>query len=163
MATLGPYSTAVNFSVDLEGTPDTRPGTWGDAGFAQNLVTFSPPAGYLVRVLTIYGDFIGFPKSGTPPVGTSCEIGWGLKTTAPDGSKLVSTGYDNSFVWLQNVITSSAPGCRAGFDLDVHVGGLLDSDNTMISQVFVGLNTTGLTIHMEPTFTMVYQFESTPS
>ena len=29
----------------------------------------------------------------------------------------------------------------------------------MISQAFVALNTTGLTIHMEPTFVVVYQFE----
>jgi hypothetical protein len=160
MAILGPYSTAVNFSIDLAGIPDTRPGTWGNTGSAQNLVTFSPPAGYAVRVLTIYGDFTGFPRSGTPSPGTSCEIGWGLKTTAPDGSKLVSTGYDNSFVWLQNVVTSVAPACRAGFNFDVRTGGLLGPDNTMISQVFVALNTTGLTIHMEPTFTMVYQFET---
>ena len=77
MATLGPFSTALNFAVDLAGIPDTRPGTWGNAGFAQNLVTFSPPAGYLVRVLRVYGDFIGFPKSGAPVADTSCEIGWG--------------------------------------------------------------------------------------
>ncbi len=160
MAILGPYSTAVNFSIDLAGIPDTRPGTWGSTGSAQNVVTFSPPAGYAVRVLTIYGDFIGVPKSGSPPPDTSCEIGWGLKTTAPDGSNLVSTGYDNSFVWLQNVITSQTPVCRAGFNFDVRTGGLLATDNTMISQVFVALNTTGLTIHMEPTFTMVYQFET---
>src|SRR5215469_10361198 len=160
MGILGPYSTAVNFSIDLAGTPDTRSGTWGTTGSAQNIVTFSAPAGYSVRVLNIYGDFIGFPRSGVPPAGTSCEIGWGLKTTAPDGSKLVSTGYDNSFVWLQNVVTGDAPACRAAFNFDVSKGGLLGPDNTMISQVFVALNTTGLTIHMEPTFTMIYQFET---
>jgi hypothetical protein len=160
MAILGPYSTAVNFSIDLTGIPDTRPGTWGNTDSAQNIVTFAPPSGYAVRVLSIYGDFIGFPRAGTPPAGTSCEIGWGLKTTAPDGSKLLSTGFDNSFVWLQNVVTSEAPACRAGFNFDVHTGGLLGPDNTMISQVFVALNTTDLTIHLEPTFTMVYQFET---
>jgi hypothetical protein len=163
MATLGPFSTALNFAVDLAGIPDTRPGTWGNAASAQNLVTFSPPAGYVVRVLRVYGDFIGFPKSGTPAADTSCEIGWGLKTTAPDGSALVSTGYDNSFVWLQNVVNSSAPACRAAFDHVVETGGLLPADNKMISQTFVGLNTTGLTIHLEPTFTMIYQFESSPA
>jgi len=160
MAILGPYSTAVNFAIDLAGTPDTRPGTWGNAGFAQNLITFSPPAGNVVRVLRVYGDFLAFPKSGTLSAGSSCEVGWGLKSTAPDGSSRVSTGYDNSFVWLQNVVTSNEPGCRAPFDFAVDVGGLLQSDNRLISQVFVALNTTGLTIHMEPTFTIIYQFES---
>ncbi|MES1257914.1 MAG: hypothetical protein ABUS51_05775 [Acidobacteriota bacterium] len=160
MAILGPFSTAVNFSIDLAGTPDTRPGTWGNAGFALNVTTFSPPAGYSVRVLRIYGDLIGMPKSGIVQPGTSSEIGWGLKTSAPDGSARLSTGYDNSFVWLQNLITSALPGCRAGFDHVVEAGGLLEADNQMISQTFVALNTTGLTIHMEPTFTVVYQFES---
>jgi hypothetical protein len=163
MATLGPYSTALNFSVDLAGTPDTRPGTWGNAGFAQNLTTFSPPARYRVRVLRIYGNFIGFPRSGVPAEGTSCEIGWGLKTTAPDGSVHASTGYDNSFVWLQEVVTTASPARSVVFDFDVHVGGLLEADHHLISQTFVALNTTGLTIHMEPTFTMVYQFESAAS
>ena len=163
MAILGPYSTAVNFSINLAGTPDNRPGTWGNAGFAQNIVAFSPPSGYLVRIVRIYGDFIGFPESGIAPAGTSCEVGWGLKSTAPDGSVHVSTGYDNSFIWLQNVITSVFPSCRLAFDSDVSTGGLLQADNTLISQAFVALNTTGLTIHMEPTFTMVYQFESQSS
>ena len=49
---------------------------------------------------------------------------------------------------------------RAGFNHTVDVGGLLEADNTIISQAFVALNTTGLTIHMEPTFTMVYHFET---
>ncbi|HEY4089337.1 MAG TPA: hypothetical protein VGM43_25580 [Bryobacteraceae bacterium] len=159
MATLGPYSTAVNFSIDLAGTPDTRPGAWGNAGFAQNVTTFSPPAGYQVRVLRIYGNFIGFPKSGVVGAATSCEVGWGLKTTAPDGSAYASTGYDNSFVWIQDAVTGASPSCRLMFDFDVHVGGLLQPDHKLISQTFVALNTTGLTIHMEPTFTMVYQFE----
>jgi len=163
MATLGPYSTAVNFSIDLAGAPDTPPGTWGNAGFARNITTFSPRAGYRVRALRVYGNFIGFPKSGVLSAGTSCEVGWGLKTTAPDGSTHASTGYDNSFVWLQDVITSASPSCSVVFDFDVSVGGLLQADNQLISQTFVALNTTGLTIHMEPTFTMVYQFESTAS
>ena len=159
MAILGPYSTAVNFAIDLAGVPDTRPGTWGNAAAAQNLVQFTPPAGHLVRILRVYGDFIAFPKAGTPRAGTTCEVGWGLKSTAADGSERVSTGYDNSFVWLQDVVAPGRLGCRAEFNFDVSTGGLLGADHKMISQAFVGLNTTGLTIHMEPTFVMVYQFE----
>src|SRR5689334_17809716 len=141
MAILGPYSTAVNFAIDLEGVPDTRPGTWGNSGFAQNVGIFSPPTGYRVRVLRIYGDFIAFAKSGVIAVGTSCEVGWGLKSTAPDGSTRFSAGNDNSFVWLQNVLTSALPSNRAGFNHTVDVGGLLEADNTIISQAFVALNT----------------------
>jgi hypothetical protein len=149
----------VNFAIALAGKPDTRPGAWGNADFAQNITTFSPPAGRRVRILRVYGDFLGFCKGGAPPANTSCEIGWGLKTTAPDGSARLSNGYDNSFIWLQNVITHEKTSCRASFDHTVNVGGLLGLDHVMISQAFVALNTTGLTMHMEPTFVVVYQFE----
>jgi hypothetical protein len=90
--------------VNPAGTPDTRPGTWGNTAFAENVATFSPPAGYRVRVLRVYADFIGWPESGVPPNGSSCEIGWGLKTSAPDGSARLSVVYDNSFVWLAKLI-----------------------------------------------------------
>jgi hypothetical protein len=160
MAILGPYSTAVNFSIDLAGVPDTRPGTWGNAASAQNLMQFTPPAGHRVRVMKVYGDFIAFPKSGTPRAGTSCEVGWGLKTTAADGSSRISTGYDNSFVWLQDAVLPAQLKSRSGFSFEVATGGLLEPDHKLISQAFVALNTTGLTIHMEPTFVMVYQFEN---
>lgn len=100
------------------------------------------------------------------PSGTSVEIGWGLKTTAPDGSTRVTypgypnvSAYDNSFVWLQGSLSDLEIRARLPFDLDVTVGGKLASDNVMLSQAFVAMNTTGLSIHLEPTFVVVYQFE----
>jgi len=114
----------------------------------------------------VYGDFISWPKSGVMAEGTSSEVGWGLKTTAPDGSTRVSyptapgvSPYDNSFVWIQNVVTDKNTNPRATFDFVVKDGGLLGPDNIMICQPFVALNTSGLVIHSEPTFTIVYQFE----
>jgi hypothetical protein len=159
LSVLGPYSTALNFSVDLMGTPDTRPATWGSAAAAQNVTHFHPPAGYRVRILRVYGDFIAWPKEGILAPGAYSEVGWGLKSTAPDGSTRVDNAYDNTFVWLQNAILPANPSVRASFDLTVKDGGLLEADNALVSQSFVAINTSGLVIHEEPTFTIIYQFE----
>ncbi len=50
---------------------------------------------------------------------------------------------------------------RAPIDFDVSAGGLLSEDNVLESKLAVFLNDTGLPIHMEATFTLVYRFEST--
>jgi hypothetical protein len=161
----GPFSSAINIAVDLAGVPDTRPGTWGNTASFASQAKFNAPAGSQTRVLRVYGDFIAWPKAGVAPAGTSAEVGFGLKTTAPDGSVWITypgyaaTPYDNSFVWLQNVVTPDNASVRMSFDVDTSVGGLLGSDNILLIQSFVALNTTGLTIHMEPTFVVVYQFE----
>jgi hypothetical protein len=155
---LGPYSTATNFSIDLAGTPDLRQTSWGNAGYAQNQIVFTPPVGYRVRIMRVTGDFVYWAKNGTPSSGTSSEVGWGLKTTAPDGDSNVSNAYANTLEWVQAVLLPNG-GSRIAYDLDTHPNGLLNADNILISQTFVALNTTGLVIHMEPTFVIVYRFE----
>lgn len=165
-AKLGPFSTAVNFALDLTGTTDTTPTAWGSSGWFASKIQFHPPAGYRTRILHVYGDFIAYPKyPGIVPAGTSCEIGWGLKTTAPDGGALVTfpgysaTPFDNSMIWLQDFIDWKTPRTRLPFSEIVDVGGLLETDNVLLSQAFVALNTTGLAVHLEPTFVIVFQYE----
>lgn len=163
---LGPYSSTVNISLDLAGDPDSRPTTWGTSGSYASRIQFTAPTGYRTRVLRVYGDFIAFPKypAAIAP-GTLSEIGWGLKTTAPDGSQRVtypgyaSSAFDNSFVWVQGAVDDKQPAARIPVDFAVVAGGLLEPDNLLLSQAFVALNTTGASIHLEPTFTLVYQFE----
>ncbi len=169
VATVGDvHTTTVNFAVDLAGTPDNRPNIWGSSGFVQQMIQFHPPAGYKTHILHISGDFIGWPKAGIVAAGTYCETGWGLKTTAADGSAFVTqpqggAPYDNTLVWVQSVINPGNASARASFDRDS--GMVLPSDNILISQTFVALNTTKgqdgqpLTMHMEPTFTVTYRFE----
>lgn len=156
----GPYSAAINIAEDLGANPTS----WLPQGSAQSFasrIEFHPPGGYRARILRVYGDFIAFAPIRTGTV----EIGWGLKTTAPDGSVRITypgysaTPYDNSFAWLQGSLSASSTRERLPFDLNVAPGGLLESDNIMLSQAFVALNTTGIAIHMEPTFVAVYQFE----
>lgn len=165
-AILGPYSAAVNIAEDL-GAPDTSaPSAWGTAQAYASRIQFNAPSGYRTRILRAYGDFIAFPKfPGVIPAGMSVEIGWGLKTTDPDGSARVTypgysaSAYDNSMLWLQGSLAAAQLRDRLPFDLNVSVGGLLGADNILLSQAFVALNTTGIAIHLEPTFVVVYQFE----
>lgn len=153
------HQSYVNFSVDLKGIPDTRPTTWGLADFTQNRTTFHPPTGYRVRIIHISGDFVAWPKDGTTATGTYAEAGWGLKSTAPDGSSLLDYAYDSTLIWVQIPVLPSNPQARIHYDLDTSQSGLLGRDSILISQCFVAINTSGLTIHMEPTFQLTYRFE----
>lgn len=162
---LGPYSGAINISGDLTAVADDRPTTWGGSTSYASTIQFAEvPVGDRVHVLRIYGDFIAFCK-GLITAGQTAEVGWGLKTTAPDGSARITypgyqaTGYDNSFVWRQDVLTSTDQKVSFHFDYDVSVGGILAADNILISQMFVALDTTSLPIHEEATFVVVYRYE----
>jgi hypothetical protein len=147
-----------NYSIDLAGKPDARPGTWGGADSVASPLRFTPPAGYRVRILAIHGDFIAWPKAGTIPPGTSAEAGWGIKTTAPDGTTAAAYGYDNTAVWVQCGLTAALDNCARAYDREFPGGFDLGPDNTLISQAFIAINTSGVTVHMEPTFTIRYQF-----
>lgn len=154
----GPYTAAINIAEDLQNKPGDP---WNSASYASP-IKFNPPSHYRTRILRIVGDFIAQPL-GIVVVGTYCEIGWGLKSTAPDGSKRITypgyrtSAFDNSFVWRQGFINSANQGTSVHFDYSPNF--LLESDNIMLSQAFIALNTTGLTIHEEPTFIVTYQFE----
>jgi hypothetical protein len=162
---LGPYSTAVNISVDLIAFRDDRPEAWGGAASFASKVEFHPPTGYRTRIVRVYGDFIGWPKSGEITGDQRLEIGFGLKTTAPDGSVRVTypgyaaTPYDNSFVWVQDGLDANNSLRRIPIDYNTSAGGLLEADNILLAQSFIAIDTTGLLIHMEPTIVVVYQFE----
>jgi hypothetical protein len=160
-----PCSAAVNFAYDLMGTPDNRPGTWGSAGTQSYKLTFKVPSGYRVRVLRVYGDLTWWPR-GTPlpdagdnVVGHAVGVLLGLSNTAPDGSAIIDGGgaSDNCFLYIQD--SSKGEKSRAPFDYDTHVGGLLQSDGVLVVKAAVWLNTLGLAVHLEPSMTVVFQFE----
>jgi hypothetical protein len=163
----GPYATTVNISEDLGGVADGRPTTWGTSQAWASPIKFNAPPGFRARILRVSGDFVAYPRyPGVIPAGTSCEIGWGLKTTAADGSQRVTypgyqaSAFDNSLIWLQGFVGDRDPRERLAFDTDVSAGGRLEADDIVLSQAFIALNTTGLAIHLEATFTVVYQFEA---
>jgi hypothetical protein len=154
--TLGPYSTAANFSDDLQGKPDSRPGAWGTGEVVIHRITFRPPVGYRVRILWVRGDFLVWPV-GKVPEGTCAGALLGLQTTAPEGSDRADLAADNTFLYLQ-LATNGKPE-RAAYNHTVWEGGLLQSDHVLIVKLAVWLNDTGRRIHMEPSFVVVYQFE----
>lgn len=151
------YSAATNFSVDLIGVPDTRPDTWGTASYAVKAITFKPPQGQRVRILRVYGDLLIWPL-GVVPQGKFAGVLLGLQTTAPDGSVRMDWGADNTMLYIQDA-TGGEPR-RAAFDYKVSVGGVLGPDNKLIVKMATWLNDTGLPIHIEPSFVMVYRFEN---
>ena len=61
-------------------------------------------------------------------------------------------------VWVQNVVTPDNTSPRIPVAATILAGGVLGSDNTLVSQLFVALNQTGLTIHEEATFTITFEF-----
>ena len=155
------FAASSNFSVDLMGAPDTRPSTWGDAGAQTWKLTFKPPAGQRTRVLHIAGDLLAWPKvlPGDAPVPPSTTSGvlLSFQTTAPGGSVRCDWCADNTMLYLQEAVMDR-PG-RFSYDSDTRAAGLLEADNQLVIVVATFLNTTGKYIHIEPTFTVTYQFE----
>ena len=163
--TIGPFQTTLNHSVDVTGKPDKRPSSWGLSQAVPIRLKVTAPTGCRVRILRVAGDLVAWPKTGTMTGAQYAEVGWGLNTSLDDGSKYVSylddpsaMAFDNSCAWVQDSLTATHGSSRISFDRDVSACGLL-KDGTFISQTFVALNTSGLAIHLEPTFTITYQFE----
>ena len=151
-----PCSLAANFSADIKGNPDTRADTWGTAGAVLKRIAFKAQPGYRVRVLRVYGDFLVWPM-GKVKQGRFAGALFGLQTTAPDGSIRADWAADNCFLYVQ-VATGGGP-ARSAFDYDTKAGGLLEPDGVLVLKMAVWLNDSGLAIHMEPSFVVVYQLE----
>lgn len=151
-----PCSVSSNFSADLIGEADHRADTWGTAGATFHRITFRPPAGYRVRVLRVYGDFLIWPIGKVEP-GKFAGALWGLATTGPDGSIHADWAADNTMLYVQ-VATGGQP-ARAPVNFRTAHGGLLGPDHVLVSKMAVWLNDTGLKIHMEPSFTVVFQYQ----
>lgn len=155
----GPFSASTNFTVDISGAQDNRPGTWGTSGVQTWSMKFYPPAGYLVRILHVHGDLTAMVRQPQQMIGQAGVL-WGLgSTVAPnqgDSARVQYSG-EGTFLYVQGVLTPTQPLTRA-VDYDTSVGGLLGSDNTLIVKVAAFLNDTGAAIHLEPTFTMVFEW-----
>jgi hypothetical protein len=82
--TLGPFIATSNFAADLSGGEDTRPGCYGTADLATWSITFDPPAGYAVRILSIHGDLVSWIKSlpGDPATPAESTAGVLLNITS---------------------------------------------------------------------------------
>ena len=161
LSVLGPYSSSSNFSANLFGSLDTRDGCWGFAEATEWPITFKPPAGYRVRILSPRGDLVAWPQvlPGEPAAGRGRYAGvlLGFRTTDPEGSIRCDYCADNTMLYVQAALDDRPT--RASFHDDVTVGGLLGADHRLMVKVSAWLNTIERPIHVEPTFTVTYHFE----
>jgi len=182
----GPFLMSTNFAADLLGPLDIRPETWGCADATQWTVTFSPPVGYSVRVIAIHGDLISWiktiPGTNPPPPATPPESSAGvlvsIQTTDPVNSGRCDlcadvahlrrglaasdmTGNEKAtavtMLYVQDGVSKEMPKSRAAFDRN-NLNVVLRHDNKLVVTVAAWLNTTGKPIHIEPTFTMKYEW-----
>jgi len=174
---LGPYTASSNFAADLFGMTDSRPGCWGHSDLATWNITFNPPAGYRVRILSIHGDLVSWIKSipGDPPTPAESVAGvlLGLQSTpverdtrrcdlCSDVASRVAVSRPSvqgtTILYAQDSVAQSMPKSRVQYDID-NIDQFLERDHKLLVTVASWLNTTNKPIHVEPTFTVVYRFD----
>jgi hypothetical protein len=172
---------STNFAADLSGTEDTRPGCYGTADVATWNITFDPPAGYAVRIISIHGDLVSWIKTlpgdsatpaestagvllalqGTPHATTSGRCDW-CSDVATRLTRLTLLAprpvvHGTTMVYIQDSVAQVMPKSRAQYDRPA-VNQLLEPDNKLLVTLASWLNTTGKPIHVEPTFTVIYRW-----
>ena len=158
--TTAPCSLSTNVPYDSAGTPDMRPGTWGNAASGSLSIPFlGVPAGYQVRITRVYGDVVAWPHGAIVP-GAFSGILSGLTNTTPNQSAFVPSGLGNAgcFMYFQDRV--GANGSRIPIDVPNIKNGLLNADNVVILKQAVWLNETGASIHMETTLVIEFVFEA---
>jgi hypothetical protein len=154
-----PCSFSTNVPYDNAGTPDTRPGTWGNAAAQLTGIPFqNVPAGYLVRITRVYGDVVAWPHGQINP-GTFSGILSGLTNTTPIQSPFVPAPLGNSGCFLYVQDRAGANGTRIPLEVSAIKNGLLNADNILILKQAVFLNETGASIHMETTLVIEFVYE----
>jgi hypothetical protein len=137
-----------------------RPGTWGYADSFSVPVLFDPPAGYSVRILKIEGDLSGNPKHlAAAPVAPNTFAGLlvGFSTDQPDlaGCNLCSGNTPQ----YRQVFVADGQTFHSPFAYDFGRGVLLSADNILNCVGASYLNSIGIPIHAEITYTFWYVFE----
>lgn len=153
-------SFATNFPYDSEGTPDDRPGTWGNASYDDGKITFKDvPEGQRVRIHRAYGDFLAWPHGPVTP-GKYAGCLFGLMTTDAGGSPCADYAGSGCMLYLQTVV--GAEGARAAFNVEVSASGLLAADNVLVVRRALFLSELGVSVHMEPSFVVEFDYEPAP-
>lgn len=155
-----------NYPVNLYGPVDTRNECWGNAEAQSLPIQFKPPAGQRVRVLELRGDLTAWPKTvGVAPgpgldavaIG-SAGVLLGFSTTGSAGATECNFCADGCMVYVQAALVGNTAVVR-DFDYVVSADNLLDEDNILVLKLAAWLNTTGVPIHVEGTYGILFQFE----
>lgn len=155
-----PCTWTTNYPYDAVGEPDTRPTTWGTAGFNDGPIVFqNVPKGYRVRILRLQGNVVARMHGAAQPDNLYAGALFGIITTASAASPYATLAASGCLIYLQLDVNSSHP-AHAEFDWDVSAGGLLEKDNTMVVRRAVYLNELPNTpIHIEPSFIVTFSYE----
>jgi hypothetical protein len=175
------HTVSGNFPRDLYGPVDLRdtrptacaggPCIWGHADYAVLPITFKPPAGYRVKILSLRGDVIAWIKSlpGDPaiPLESAAGVLGSFQTTSSLKHSDAGSGAEASTecdycaadtpLYIQDSVTEKVPKTRAPYNY-TGVDMLLDSDHVLHATVAEFLNTTGKPIHVEMTYTIQFVY-----
>lgn len=129
--------------------------TWGTCAGQEVAIQFdNVPVGYTVKLIRVYGDFIAWVH-GKVPEGTNSGVLWGLYNSANNYSSTLQYASNGTYTYFQGAV--NATNFRGSFDT-TFVNATLPPNNVIINHNAIFLNDTGQSIHMESTFTLVYQF-----
>lgn len=160
-----------NFSADLYGPVDTRmagqlcadtPCIWGNAEAVVFPITFKPPSGYSVRILSLRGDVVSWIKSlpgnSATPLESTAGVLAGFQLPQVEGSQHCDYCADGCPLYVQDAVTEKQPKARTPFSYD-DVGEILGPDNKILVKLAAWLNTTGKPVHTEVTYTIRFRYE----
>jgi hypothetical protein len=147
---IGPFTKTHNHSDDLLG--GRKPGEWGVSAQATHAYKFHPPAGYRVRLLSIHGDTQGFIRNPSPYCAGAMWAIHAEVVTPPQVDEFVDP---TLLFWVQD---AACRGAAFRDPVDRSINQLLRTPE-VISKVATFLNETGQPVHIESSFTLVYQFE----
>jgi hypothetical protein len=165
------HQIAGNFSFDLTGAEDGRPGTWGRQAAQYNQLAFVDiPAGKVVRITNIIGDLTA---RWTTRGGRRSWPGYGYYTgvlaavtTLPrsQGSRHVDWGADDTLVYVQGDI-----GFQGVVRVPIEVEFGLDVENALAPAGVLWfkaakfLDETRLDTHMEITYAVTFCYVDDPA
>jgi len=149
-----------NFTDDILGQPDTRPDTWGSAGAVYHRVTFRPPAGCAVKILSISGDVVAWVRDYSHGqagvlVGIHRRL-WGGK------NPWAACDYCTEDTPFYRQLALSEKPETTTFDRRYIAGWLVGPDHTLHFKHAVWLNTTGRPVHVETTWTIEFRWTPAP-
>lgn len=158
-----------NVAVDLMGPVDTRPSTWGTADSFTWPLTFKVPAGKVVVIERIQGDVVAWPKdhngvltgSGTISGNLTYDAGprahagvlAGFKVSGPDGSIACDLCADNTPLYVQQNVPPEGATRVFRYRLGIPL-----KDGKLFLKVASWLNTFGVPIHIELTYTIWFHY-----
>lgn len=150
------YYVSGNVSIDIKGEPDSRPGTWGNAGAQYHEIKFNRPPGSRVRILLLQGDIVTFPWDQARSNGHAGVLASFTTKPNPMGAANLCTLCSADVLHYTQTI-SSLEGDTRQFTRVFKNGYILPEDTLVIVQA-VWLNTYDVPVHIETTYNIEFDY-----